>query len=175
MTGPARPTIEATTGTQIAVAAMAGAGMTWLFLGTLQRAGQSLPVLGPVAWASVLVIAAGIAFLAVRTHQAIQVRRESMEARRAVNSLLLGKTSVLGAAGLGAAYLVMAVVAAGGWPAPLAQTRVLHAGVAVVACVAWGVAGWLLERACRIPPDDEDDTTGDTLRGPEPGEADGVA
>ncbi len=174
MTGPARPTIEATTGTQVAVAAMAGGGMTWLFLGTLQRAGQSLPVLGAVAWLSVVLLAAGIAVLALRTHRAIQVRREPMEPRTAVNRLLLGKTSVLGGAGLGSAYLVMAVVAAAGWPAPLAQSRVLHAGIAVAACLGWGLAGWFLERACRIPPDGNDDTDNDTPSGREGGAGEGV-
>lgn len=158
-----RPTILPTKGTEVASAALAGGVLAYLVFGGLVRFGQSLPLLGPAAWASIAVCAVGVGGLALVTRQAVQKRREPVEPRTALTRLLLGKTSLLAGAFLGAAYLGLAVVAAQAWPAPLAQERVLHAGVAVLACVALAVLGWLLERACLIPP--SDDTPGATREG----------
>ncbi len=58
-------------------------------------------------------------------------------------------------------------MAAQAWPAPLAVARVVHAGVTVLACVAWMAAGRALERACRISGHDESD--GDASTGFEDG------
>ncbi len=160
MTAP-RPTIEPTTATQVAIAAVAGGGLAWLLFGTLQGQGVALPVLGPVAWGSVVLIAVGIAYLAARTHAAVQRRRESIDPQQAVTRLLLGKTSILGGAALGAAYLALVWLARAGWPAPLATERVLHGSIAALACVGWSLAGWFLERACRIPDDNDRDTPGE--------------
>ena len=155
------PTLLPTKTTEVVAAALAGGILAYLVFGGFVRFGQSLPLLGPVAWLSILALGVGIAVLAVRTHRALQVRREQMEHSKALTRLLLGKTSLLGGAFLGAAYLGLAAVAASGWPAPLAVERVVHAGLAVVACVGWATAGWFLEQACRVPRD-PDDTTRDT-------------
>lgn len=160
-----RPTIEATTWTQVAVAAMAGGGGAWLLLSTLQDRGLSLPVVGPVAWASVALIAVGIGVLAARTHATVWRRRDPIDPQQGLTRLLLGKTSLLGGAGLGGAYLALVALAWGGIPAPLASERVVHGGIAVLACLAWAGAGWALERACRIPPADTDEP--DTPPSPE--------
>ena len=66
-----------------------------------------------------------------------------------------------GGAGLGAAYLFWVVLSLPGWPAPLAQGRVVHGSIATVLCACWALAGWFLERACRIRKDSGDDTPGD--------------
>lgn len=165
MSAPA-PTILPTRGTEVATAALAGGSLAFLVFTGVVRFGQSLPVLGPAAWLSIAVCAAWTGRLAVVTRAALHQRRESLEPRTAVTRLLLGKTSLLAGTFLGAAYLGLIGVAVGGWPAPLARERVLHGGIAVVACAAWAVLGWLLERACRIPPDD--DTPPDTRGGDGP-------
>lgn len=150
------PTIEPTTASQVVVAALAGAAFTWLGLTTLRNAGGSLPLLGPAAWASVGLVALGVGVLAVRTHRTVQVRREPLEPQQGMTRLLLGKTSLLGGVLLAAVYATVVVMAVEGWPAPLAVDRVVHAAVASALSVAWAVAGWFLERACRIPPSDDD-------------------
>lgn len=163
MTSPGRhpqPTIEPTSPSWVVVSALLGAGSAWLLLSTLQRLGESLPRIEPVAWVSVGVVAAGIAFLAVSTSRIVRERRADLDARSAVTRLLLGKTSILGGSGLGAAYLFGVIMAAPAWPAPLAQGRVINGSIAAVLCVAWAVAGWFLERACRVPRDPDDDTPG---------------
>lgn len=156
-----RPTIEPTTLTQVAVAAMAGFGAAWLALATVQNQGGSLPLVGPIAWISVGVIAAGIGVLAFRTYGTVHRRKLPIEPKEAVTRLLLGKTSILGGVGLGAAYGALVWLAAGGLPAPLHSERVIHGGAAVLACAAWALAGWFLERACRIPGGDSPDTPAD--------------
>lgn len=153
MSEPA-PTVLPTKATEVLAAALGGGLLAFMVFGGLVRFGRSLPLLGPAAWLSVAVCAAGIGGLAVVTRGTVQKRRGHLEPRSAVTRLLLGKTSLLAGAFLGAAYLGLVVVAAQGWPAPLAQERILHGGLAVLASVAWAVFGWLLERACRIPGDD---------------------
>ena len=156
------PTILPTRATEVASAALAGGLVAVLAFGGLVRFGQSLPLLGPLAWLSVAVCAAAIGVLAIRTRRAVQKRREPIDPRRAVNRLLLGKTALLAGSFLGAAYVGLVAVAAQGWPAPLAQERMLHGGLAAVACVVLAVVGRVLENACRIPPDGSVD---DTARG----------
>ena len=150
MTEP-RPTIRPTGWRAVVVAAMLGAGVTWLVTQGLLYAGGALPTLGTGSWVPMLLLAALTGWLAWITHQAVGVRREALEPRTAVMRLQLAKAGVLAAAALGAGYLALVGVSLGGWPAPLAQGRVLHGVVAVVASVAWGVAALALERACRIP------------------------
>lgn len=152
------PTILPTRGTEVLTAAMTGGLLAFLLFGGMVRFGQSLPVLGPVAWLSVALLGVGIGALALLTHGAVQKRREPIDPKTAVTRLLLGKTSLLAGSFLGAAYAGLVVVAVGGWPAPLAQERILHGAIAVGACIGWAVAGWLLERACRIPEDADRDT-----------------
>lgn len=152
---PAHPAIEPTTPSWVVVAAMLGGGLAWLVFSTLQRLGESLPRLEPIAWLSVAVLAGATGWLAVTTTSTVRTHRQDLSPSAAVNRLLLGKTSILAGAGLGAAYLVLVLLALPGWPAPLAQGRVLHGSVAAALSVAWAAAGWLLERACRVPRDPE--------------------
>ncbi|WP_052462230.1 DUF3180 family protein [Nigerium massiliense] len=170
---PGGPVIEPTTPSWVAIAAALGAGATYLVLDGLRRAGQSLPRVEAISWASVAIIAAGITYLAVSTGRLVRERRADLDNLAAVNRLLLGKGSLLGGAGLGGAYVTLVLMSLSGWPAPLAQDRVIHGSIAVALCVWWAVAGWFLERACRVPrdPDDtpEDEIEGGDTRRSEPG------
>lgn len=117
----------------------------WIVTQTLFFAGQSLPVLGPAAWVTVGVLAAGTAVAAVRSWWAIQKRHHLPEPHDAVTRALLGKTACLAGAALGAAYLVLVWVSREGWPTTLAQGRIVHGMVAAVLCCLWSAAGWLLD------------------------------
>lgn len=147
-----RPTVVPTSARTVVLAALAGAGVSWLALQVVRYAGAALPLPGVGAWASVLLLTAATGWLAWRTRDAVR-RRDSIEAAVAVTRLRIGKAGALVAAALGGAYLALAVVAFGGWPAPLAQSRVVDALVALIACVGWGISALALERACRIPGD----------------------
>jgi len=147
-----RPTVRPTTAGSIALAAVIGATISWLALEVVLYAGAALPLPGAGAWASVLLMTAATGWLAWRTRDAVR-RREPVEAAVSVTRLRIGKAGVLVAAALGGAYLAFAVVAFGGWPAPLAQSRAFDALAALFACLLWGISGSALERACRIPGD----------------------
>jgi uncharacterized membrane protein len=106
-----------------------------------------------VAWAFL----AALLFAAARnTHQRIQVRRERVEASRAVFLLMIGKASAyVGAlcAGVYAGF-ALSFLQAMGSSGP--RNRVIMAGAAAVVSVLVVTAGLLLERACRIPEDPDE-------------------
>lgn len=152
-----QPTIRPTKPGHVLAAVGAGAAAGWLLAQGLLLTGGTLPVLEFSAWLPMLLLAAVTGWLAWVTWRTVQRRREALEARAALARLLFGKASVLAGAVLGAGYLALVGVALGGWPAPLAQGRVLHGALATATSAAWAAAGWFLERACRIPGGDDDD------------------
>lgn len=156
-----KPTQRPTTPRRVLAAVGVGAAAGWVLSRALLLAGAALPVLGASAWLPLLLLTAGTGWLAVTTRRAVRRHREDLDARVAVARLLIGKASVLAGAALAGGYLALALVALGGWPAPLAQGRVLHGGLATLTGALWALMGWLLERACRIPQDPSDGA-GDT-------------
>lgn len=157
MTSPG-PTIRPTRLPQVFGAALGVLLVARLGLAWWQGQGGSLPIPGYPAWASVGLIAIGITWLAHTTRRTIAADRTALDHQQAVTRLVLGKTSQVGAALLLGAYGALAWAAAGALPAPLAIERVVHAGLAVLACAGWLVAGRVLEAACRIPDDEEGDS-----------------
>nr|NLI50314.1 DUF3180 domain-containing protein [Propionibacterium sp.] len=152
-----QPTQRPTTPGRVLAAVAAGAGAGWLYTQVLRVAGLSLPVLGASAWLPMLLLAAATGWLAWATGRTVRRDRAALDARAAVARLLFGKTAVLAGSVLVGGYLALALVALGGWPAPLAQGRVLHGILATVTGALWGMAGWFLERSCRIPRDPTDE------------------
>src|SRR4051794_38176842 len=125
---------------------------------------NALDMIAPeVPWSApvgVILVTALVSALAYSTYQRIQVRRERVEPNRAVAFLVLGKASALaGAVGVGGdladALLFFHRVGAG---AP--RGRGVKAAVTVVAGAAVCGVGLLLERACRVPRQDDDDQPG---------------
>lgn len=155
-----RPTIEPIGPAQSAVAALAGLLGVGLLGWWWQGQGGSLPIPGPVAWASLLLVAGGIAWLATLTRRAVREDRTSLDASQALTRVLLGRTSLLAGAFAAGAYGALVLLALPALPAPLAVERVVHGAIAVVAALGWAVAGAFLQSSCRIPPGDEDDAPG---------------
>lgn len=133
----------------------------WIGLDTWTgRGGRPLPL----PWTAV----AGTAALACVVIAAGQpVRRwvrgvdERGTARRldplvATRTVVLAKAAAYGGAGLAGWYLAQALDLL---PDVVGErrTRLLVAGLAVVAAVAVAVAGLLVQRWCRVPPDDDTD------------------
>lgn len=156
------PTIHPTRVAQVVLAATLGGVGTWLLLNWWQGGGGTLPVPGVVAWASVVLIGGGVAFLTWRTRKARAEGPASLDPEQAVVRLLLGKTSLLAGAFLGGAYAAIVLLALPGLPAPLAVERVVHGGIAVVANAVWSALGRTLENACRLPPPPKQDQGADT-------------
>ncbi len=154
-----RPTVTPTRFVSVIGSALFGFGLVWVGVALSRMLGGSLPRVGIISWVSLALLGIGTGWLAVRTHRRLQKDRVSVDPRRAVRWLVWGKTSLLAGAGIAGAWLAFGLAAAPGLPAPLAVERVVHAVIAVLASVGWGVTGWLLERSCRIPPDSEEEST----------------
>lgn len=162
----AGPTIRPTRPVALAGAAAAILVGVRLLLAWWQGTGGSLPIPGVASWASVVLIALGVAWLARRTRRTLERDRAALDPQQALTRLVLGKTSQVGGALLLGGYAALAWAAADALPAPLAVERVVHAGAAVLAALGWVLAGRALEAACRLPDDpDETNREGDTPPG----------
>ena len=147
----------------LVVAAIFGGLAGWLVVVTanaLDLVPPRIPWSAPIGLA---VFAALVAMLAYSTSQRLQVRRERMEPQRAVAFLVLGKASALAGALVAGGYLGFAGMFLARFDAANPRDRVIRSAVAIVAGVALCVAGLRLERACKVPgDDDEDDPAGGT-------------
>jgi len=139
------------------VAALFGGLAGWLVVVTA----NAFDVLPPrIPWSApigLLVFAALVGALAWSTHQRLQVRRERMEPQRAVAFLALGKASALAGAAVAGGYLGFALMFLTRIDAATPRDRVIRAAVAVVAGVGLTIAGLRLERACKVPDDEDED------------------
>ncbi|MGI3784528.1 MAG: DUF3180 domain-containing protein [Janthinobacterium lividum] len=139
----------------LVVAALFGGLAGWLLAVTtdaLDIVPPSIPWSAPIG---LFVVAALVGAIAWSTHQQIQVRRERMEPQRAVAFLVLGKASALGGALVAGGYLGYALSFVGRFEAEGPRERVVRSLVAMVGGIGLGVAGLLLERACRVPYDED--------------------
>lgn len=149
--------LHLTSARTLGVAGLVGAVGALLFVVLAQRLSGNPPVLpwtGPLVLLFVAAILAGMAYT---TWRRIQVRREPIEAERAVTFLALGKASAIGGAAIAAGYLVFVFATGGNLNATGPQQRVIRGLVAAAAGVLIGAAGLWLERACRVPEPPEDD------------------
>jgi hypothetical protein len=141
----------------LVVAALFGGLAGWL----LVVIANALDLIPPeVRWTApigLILATALLGALAYLTHQRIQVRRERVEPSRAVALLVLGKASALAGALVAGGYIGFALTFLGRLDAEAPRERVIRSAVAVVAGIALCIAGLQLERACKVPFDDEDD------------------
>lgn len=120
-----------------------------------------------VPWASPIVLF----FLAVvlgerawATYRAVHRDRLGIEPVDGVRLLALAKACALGGVFIAGLYLGYALSFAGDMEAALPRERVLRSAVAFVASACVVAAAVLLERACEVPTDDDDDTEGSPPR-----------
>jgi hypothetical protein len=78
-----------------------------------------------------------------------------MDPRRAVNLLLLAKAAALAGAVFAGGYLGFALHFVDSMDVDLPRERVIRAVSAAVASGALVISGLLLERACRVPRDED--------------------
>lgn len=148
----------------LALAAVFGALAGWLTVVVANALDLVPPYVPWTAPAALLLIAALVGGLAWSTQQRIQVRRERVEAQRAVSFLLLGKASALAGAAIAGAYLSFGLMFVGRWEADGPRERVIRSLLAVVTAVGLCITGLLLERACKVPGgNDFDDDFDDEL------------
>jgi xanthosine utilization system XapX-like protein len=149
--GSLRPTSPAV----VAAWAVVGLVVGWLVHPLAERLGGTAPV---VAWAqpfALLLVAAILGGTAQATWRSVHVRRERLEAHQAVNRLVLARACAYVGALAGGGYLGYALSWLGS-DSELADERLLRSAVAALGGLAMVVTALLLERACRVPGDDDE-------------------
>lgn len=136
----------------VVLAAVLGAGGTWLLFTALDVWTGVLPQLTLAAPVSAGVIAVGVGALAWWTHRAVHVRRVLLAPSRALALLALGKAALLAGALVAGAYLAIVMYSVGRLDAPLPKQRFVLGLVTAALSVATSLAGRALERSCRVPP-----------------------
>lgn len=159
---PPRTPITITSVRALVIAAVFGALGGWLVVVVSNAIGLVPPYVAWTAPLALLIAAALVAGLAWNTWQQIQVRKERVDPGRAVALLVLGKASALAGAVTGGGYLAFALAFVGRWETDGPRERVIRSLVAVAGAIALTVAGILLERACRVPEGDDEDSDTDT-------------
>jgi len=150
------PTVRPVGLRRLAAAVALGAAVTWVGVQALLWCGSTVPALAVSAWLPLLAIAGFVGWLAWRTRADLQAERP-LDAEVLPRRLRAGQAAML----LGGAFLgagpVLAAYGIAGWPAPLAQGRVLHGAAMALTALACAAAGRAVERACTVrPPDDTD-------------------
>jgi hypothetical protein len=123
-----------------------------------------------VSWAAALALLLGagvVGALAWSTWQSLHKKHQRMTSDHGVTMLALAKASAAVGALVGGVYGGFAVAFIGSTDSPLGKERALHAGAAGVAGLLLMIAGLLLERALRVPGDDDEGDGG--KRKPVPG------
>ena len=141
----------------LVVAALFGGLAGWLLVVTANAFDLIPPEVPWTAPIGLILLAALVGALAYSTHQRIQVRRERMEPSRAVAFLVLGKASALAGALVAGGYFAYALMFLTRIDAVAPRDRVIRSGIAVLAGIALCITGLALERACKIPDEDDED------------------
>lgn len=150
-----RPSVERTRRTVLVIAGVVGAGLAWIALSSAENFGWPIAPVPPFTAVAVAVLAVATWLAARWMHRAVHVRRTRVEPGRAIAMLVAGKAALIGGTALAAGYAVVALRSLPNLDAALPRERVWSATASAVLSVALAVAGSALERACRVPPDDE--------------------
>ena len=155
--GPPRPEgrLSLTSGTTLCVWALVGLVAGWLYHRILDQGTGSAPL---VSWAqpvALLLVAAILGGTAWSTRHSLRRARADLAPHHAVNRLVLAQACAYVGALMAGAYFGYALswVRVG---SDLAAQRGIRSTIAGVAGVLVVVAGLLLERACRVPPADDE-------------------
>ena len=150
-------TVKLTPFRALVVAALFGGLAGWLVVVTANAFDLIPPEVPWTAPIGLILLAALVGALAYSTHQRIQIRRERMESSRAVAFLVLGKASALAGALVTGGYFGFALMFLTRIDAVAPRDRVIRSGIAVLAGIALCIAGLALERACKVPGEDDED------------------
>lgn len=142
----------------LVIGAVIGALGGWLIVvvaGAFDLVAPHVPWTTPIVLVLITALVGGIGF---STHQQLQVRRQRMPPERAVAFLVLGKASALAGAVVAGGYLTYALMFLARFDAEAPRERVVRSAIAALAGIALTIAGLRLERACKVPGADDDDS-----------------
>jgi hypothetical protein len=129
------------------------------------RLDGSVPRLTWAAPLTLLLAAMLVGAFVWNTWQALHKKHERMTADHGIRMLALAKSAIVVGALVAGVYGGFAMAYVDAWDAPLGKERVIRGGAAALASVMLLIAGLLLERACRVPGDDQDGKDGKTDTG----------
>lgn len=112
-----------------------------------------------LGWSAPVLLAAGavaVGYLAYGTWQSLHKRHERMTSDHGIRMLSLAKASVVVGALVAGYYGGYALAFAGDLDVSLGKERFIRGLAAAGASLLLLVAGLLLERACRLPEDDDE-------------------
>ncbi|MEU7023231.1 DUF3180 domain-containing protein [Streptomyces sp. NPDC046203] len=138
-----------------------GATRLWDALGTL----PSVPLAAPIVLAVIAVVLTATA-LSLRTRLKAQRERrpgaKGVEPLMAARALVFGQASALVAALVAGLYGGVGVFLLGSLDIPARRDQALYAGLSVLAGIGVIAAALFLERVCKLPEDDGNDSDHDT-------------
>jgi hypothetical protein len=149
----ARPTSSVVLAALIAVGFVGG----WLTPPMLTRLDLSTPRLGWTSAVMLLLAAMVVGRFAWAAWQSLHKRGERMTSAYAIKLLAMAKSCALVAALVGGYYAGFALAFADALDSMLGRERFWQGLAAAGACLALLVASLLLERACKLPQDPDDD------------------
>ncbi len=144
------------------MAGLAGGIAGWAVVKVSQALDITPPLIPWVAPLALVLTAAFVGYLAYLTNQQVHVQRTRIEVNRAVAMLVLGKSAALAGVAVAVGYLGFALNFLPRVDVAAPRERVVRSVVAILGGTLLCIAGLLLERACRISDDDDDqaDTDG---------------
>lgn len=117
-----------------------------------------------VSWAAGLLLfgaAVGVGVMAYNTWQSLHKKKSRMTSQHAVTMLSVAKAGTAVGALIAGFYIGFALTYLDDLDTMLGRERVIHGAVAAVASILLLIASLLLERACIVPHDEDDDGIGE--------------
>ena len=146
--------VRSTTAGSLIGTALLGLVLGWLLKPLSIRFGGTAPTVGWLPVLALAFVALVMVSVAWSTHRSLHRRHERLQPHLAVNRLVLAKSCSLAGALVAGGYLGYALSWLGLTDAELAHQRMVHALVGGLAGGALVAGSLLLERACRVGPDE---------------------
>lgn len=139
----------------LAAVLVVGALLGYAFAVLSERAFDSAPRVEWIAVAALVVVGGLLLWMARSTHRTLHVQRRAVDVHRTFNLLVLARASAIVGALVAGGYLGFGLHYVRHLDIPLLHQQAVRSAAAAAAGVLIVVSGLLLERACRVPPDEE--------------------
>ncbi|MDO5677626.1 MAG: DUF3180 domain-containing protein [Propionibacteriaceae bacterium] len=150
-----RPKLGLTSPRQAVVSVLAGAIVAGLLIVGFEAAGHFPPV---VPWSvPILLVVLAVATAIYSRALPKRIEEKRLAPQEGLAALAIGKSMIMTGALFAGAHIVYVMRYLSMFDAPLPSQRVIQGGATVVAALLLAGAGALLERACIVRADDEDD------------------
>ncbi|MGI8702620.1 MAG: DUF3180 domain-containing protein [Nocardioidaceae bacterium] len=154
-TPPPPGTVRPTRLSPLVAVLVLGAALGYAFAVLSEKAFDSAPRVEWIAVAALLIVGGMLLVLARSTYRTLHVERRAVDVHRTSNLLVLARASAIVGALVTGGYLGFGLHFVAHLDIPLLHQQAVRSAAASLAGVLIVVSGLLLERACRVPTDDE--------------------